>query len=174
MDSIYYLNKFQQAADQIDKKILNKKQIEVEVGIWLDSVALKLQKKTWTNKSQEILHSEASIFFSVWLNDATIKESKILYNIHALKLRQLSGYSIASREFAAAFRARFKNFEDQWPNVGVNFGPQTLMQGWKKVDLEFFKNEILELVNQFLEIDYLIDGLLANCKSSRLKKKKDT
>lgn len=38
------VNKFQNAADHIDKIMLNKKQVEVAVGIYQDSVFLKLYK----------------------------------------------------------------------------------------------------------------------------------
>ena len=51
-----------------------------------------------------------AIFFSVWIN-AGIKEHKLFYNIHALKLRQLKGYNITSRKFASDFREQFKSHE---------------------------------------------------------------
>jgi hypothetical protein len=89
-------------------------------------------------------------------------------------LRQLNGYSITSREFAAAFRRKFKDLKDQWPNTGIDFGPQTLMQGWEKVDAGSVQDDIVGLANQFLEIDHLVDDLLDEYKSSIAKKKKDT
>jgi hypothetical protein len=160
MDLKNYLSKFQIAAHKLDKKLLNKKQIEVAVGVVLDSVFLKLYKKSWANPLQDPLTAESRIFFSIWINDAAIQEQKILYNIHALKLRKLKGYLIESRKFADSFRAGFKDFENQWPNVSVRFGPLTLMQGWAKVDLQNFQGAILELANHFLEIDFLIDDTL--------------
>jgi len=160
MDFTYYLDKFQKASDQLDKKILDKKQIEVAVGIYKNSVFLKLYKKTWANKFQDPLTSDSRIFFSVWINDPVIKEQKIFYNIHALKLRQLKGYSIQSRKFADIFRDSFKDFEHKWKNVSVKFGPLTLMEGWLEIDLDNFQNEILELANNFLEIEHLVDNTL--------------
>jgi hypothetical protein len=160
MDFTYYQDKFQKAADQLDKKLLNKKQIEVAVGIVLNAVFLKLYKKAWANKSPDPLSADSRIFFSVWINDPAIREHKIFYNIHALKLRQLNGYSITSREFAEKFRTKFRNVEQHWPNVSVRFGPLTLMQGWQNAGIENFEGEILKLANQFLKIDHLIDNIL--------------
>ena len=155
-----YLNKFQQVANQLDKQLLEKNQMEVSVGRYLDSVFLKLYKRSWTNNFDTPLESESKIFFSVWLNDLTIREQKLFYNIHALKLRQLNGYSITSRNFADDFRTRFKDFEHQWKNVSVKFGPQTLMQGWTKIDLENFQDKTLMLAKQFFQIYFLIDKTL--------------
>jgi hypothetical protein len=87
-----------------------------------------------------------------------------LYNIHALKLRQLKGYSIESRKFADTFRGEFKDFEYKWQNVSIKFGPLTLMEGLLKINAENFQDEILELVNNFLEIEYLVDETLAKFK----------
>ncbi|MDQ3019774.1 MAG: hypothetical protein M3R36_04275 [Bacteroidota bacterium] len=156
----YYLNKFKTIAHKLNNKVLKKKQFELEVGFWFDSVVLKLQKKTWTNKSANVQNPESSIFFSLWVNEKGIKNNKMFYNIHALKLRQLTGYSIESRKFAESFRKRFKVFQDQWPNVSVSFGPQTLMQGWIEKDLENLEFDIIKLVNQFLKIHFIIDELL--------------
>ncbi len=170
MDIKNYLDKFQKAADRLDKGLLGKKQIEVAVGIYRDSVFLKLYKKSWTNQFQDPLLSESRIFFSIWINDSTIEEQKIFYNIHALKLRKLKGYSIESRKFANNFRAGFKSFEHQWKNVSVKFGPLTLMQGWLKMDAQNFEGEIVELANRFLKIHHLVDDNLANFKQVKGQK----
>src|SRR5271154_4582625 len=100
MDTSFYLDKFQKAADRLDKKLLSEKEVEVAVVMYGEGcVVLKLFKRSWTNQFQDPLTSESRIFFSVWISDSTIEEQKILYNIHALKLRQLKGYSIQSRNF---------------------------------------------------------------------------
>jgi hypothetical protein len=158
----YYLSTFQKAADQLDKKVLQKKQIEVSVGEILNSVFLKLYKKSWANPSQNPLTSESRIFFSIWTNNSAIEEQKIFYNIHALKLRQLKGYKIQSRQFADIFRESFKGFEKKWKNVSVKFGPLTLMEGWLKVDLNNFQHEIVDLANNFIEVENLVDDTLAH------------
>ena len=164
MDTTFYLEKFQNAADEIDKKILAQKQLEVAIGLYGNSVFLKLYKNNWATPFQDPLTAESRIFFSVWINDSVIEEQKIWYNIHALKLRQLKGYRIQSRKFAEVFRSSFKDFECKWQNVSVKFGPLTLMEGWLKINPENFKDEILKLANNFFEIAYLVDEALAKFK----------
>ena len=165
MDTSFYLDKFQTAADKLDKRLLTKKQVESAVVIYgKDCIVLKLYKKSWTNQFQDPLTSESRIFFSVWISNSSIKEKRLLYNIHALKLRQLKGYSIQSKKFADIFRDSFKAFKHNWKNVSVDFGPQTLMEGWLNIDLENFQEEILELANNFLEIEHLVDDTLAYFK----------
>jgi hypothetical protein len=164
LDTTLYLERFKNAASQIDKTLLKEKQLKVSTGLYGDSVFLKLYKKSWADSSKDPLLAETRIFFSVWINDSAIREQKLLYNIHALKLRRLKGYSIESRKFADIFRAGFNDFAHQWNNVSVKFGPLTLMEGWVKIDLDEFKDEILELANNFLEIEHLVDNTLAKFK----------
>lgn len=164
MDTAFYLEKFQKAADQLDQKKLREKEIQAAVGVVLDSVFLKLYKKSWASPEQDPLTAASRIFFSIWINDAIIEEQKICYNIHAFKLRHLKGYAIQSREFADAFRNSFKLFESQWPNVSVKSGPLTLMEGWVKVDLIDFHDEILALADNFLAITHLVDDTLVKFK----------
>jgi hypothetical protein len=167
MDTIYYLQKFEKSADQLDRQLLRQHQMEYKIGVWLQSVALKMQKRSWLNPPPAAKPFEESVFFSVWLNDASIRESKLYYNIHALQLRQLTGYSIKSREFATAFRSRFKPFEKQWPHVSLDFGPLTLMEGWIGIDVANFEQNISDLAHQFLAIQFIIDDLLAERKKNR-------
>jgi hypothetical protein len=159
-----YLDKFQQIADKLDAKLLKKNNMEVATGIVLNSVFLKLYKKSWTNSFLDPLNAESRIFFSIWVNDAAVKQQKVFYNIHALKLRKLKGYSIQSRKFAEIFRQHFAEFSYQWQNVSLDFGPLTLMEGWVKLDSINFQNSILELANNFLQMEYLIDDTLAKFK----------
>jgi hypothetical protein len=164
MNTTFYLSLFQQAADKLDKRLLDQKQLQVETGVWLDSVVLRLHKQHWANNPDAKPQTGPSIFFSIWINNADIKEHKLFYNIHALKLRKLNGYAITSRKFADDFREQFKSDEHNWPNVSMKFGPQTLMQGWKIVDLDFPIEDILKIANKFIEIDILIENLLINGK----------
>lgn len=165
MDTTFYLNKFEKAADKINKQLLAKKQVESAVVLFGDDcVVLKLYKKSWANPFQDPLTSESRIFFSVWLSDSSIKERKLLYNIHALKLRHLKGYSIQSRKFADSFRTSFKAHKHNWQNVSVDFGPLTLMEGWLKIDVTNFQADIVALANNFLEIEFLIDDTLSQFK----------
>ena len=169
MGTSFYLENFQKIVDQLDSKLLDEKSIEVSVGIYLDSVFIKLYKKSWASNPQEALIAESRIFFSVWVNDSTLEKQKIMYNIHALKLRKLKGYSIQSRKFAEFFRENFKDYEQKWQNISVNHGPLTLMEGWIKLDLENFQEEVLKLVSSFLEIEHLIDHTLNQFKLAMQK-----
>ena len=76
----------------------------------------------------------------------------------------MANYSIKSREFADAFRSKFKAFEKQWPNVSVNFGPLTHMEGWVGIDSNNFGEVIKDLAYKFLEIEHVIDELLEERK----------
>ena len=164
MNTSYYLEKFQKAAGQLDKRLLEQTQIEVAVVEVLHCIVIKLYKRSWANPGTDPLTSESRIFFAVWVSDPSIKEQKILYNIHAFKLRQLIGYAIESRKFANEFRAKFKPFEIQWPNVSVQYGPLTLMEGWLKIEPENMEGEILRLCNQFIRIASLVDEALLKFK----------
>ncbi len=164
MDTDFYLNQFQKIIGGINKKLLAKKSIKVATGLFGKSVFLKLYKISWVNKPSDSLMEGSRIFFSIWINEDFIKEEKIFYNIHALKLRELNGYKITSRNFAADFRKRFIKFESEWPNVDLNFGPQTLMEGWQKATGKSLQKSINNLINQFLQIDFLIDEILADYK----------
>ncbi|MBI1341707.1 MAG: hypothetical protein GC171_02100 [Terrimonas sp.] len=164
MDFTNYLEKFQKGADQLDKSLLTRKQMEVSVGVVLNSAFLKLYKKHWANPSQNPLMSESRIFFSIWVNKSTLQEKKIFYNIHALKLRKMKGYSIESRKFADTFRTSFKKFKSKWPNVSVDFGPLTLMEGWTNFNINNFQNKVSVLANNFFEIEHLVDSTLDKFK----------
>ncbi len=76
MDCTNYLTTFQNAANQLDKKVLNKKSIEVPVGEILNAVFLKLYKKSWATPSQNPSTSDSRIFFSIWTIDSAIKSKK--------------------------------------------------------------------------------------------------
>ncbi|MES2279566.1 MAG: hypothetical protein V4592_26265 [Bacteroidota bacterium] len=164
MNAGYYLDLFQKVLDGIDQKPFAQNQLELKVGVWMNSVALKIQKKGWLNQSPSAKPFGESIFFSVWINDETIGQGKLYYNIHALKLHELSAYKIKSRDFADAFRLRFKPFEQHWPNVSANFGPLTLMEGWLQLDDHTLGNNIASLAQKFLVIAPIIDTLLTERK----------
>jgi hypothetical protein len=130
-------------------------------GSFRECVVLKLQKASWTTDSMEQLENESGIFFSIWVDDKAATEGRAHYNIHALKLRHLHGHSIQSREFAAAFRKGFAAVQREWPNVSVDYGPLTLMQGWIELVPARFARDGSQLMNQFVELSPWIDRLLA-------------
>ncbi len=164
MATRHLLFHFENAARQLSQEQLNAKQVLAATGVVLNSVYLKLYKKSWATPLHDPLTAESRIFFSVWVNDATASEQKIFYNIHALKMRLLKGYRIQSRKFADLFRSHFKKFEKNWPNVSTNFGPLTLMEGWIKLDTATIENDIVRLANNFLTIEHLVDNTLATFK----------
>jgi hypothetical protein len=129
-------------------------------GFYKGCSVLKLQKATWTNDPMDRVQNESGIFFSIWMNDASSKKNRANYNIHALKLRQLDGYSITSRNFANDFRNGFASMRHTWPNARVNYGPLTLMQGWIQVDSNCLEKDILLLMERFEQLTPLIDRLL--------------
>jgi hypothetical protein len=160
----HYLNQFQQGVKGLNEQLFSAQGLELKVGVWLNSVALKIQNQAWLNSAIDHKPFEESIFFSIWINHQSIRESKICYNIHALKLRELSDHKIKSRDFAQAFRRRFKPFEKDWPNVSTTFGPLTLMEGWVPLHVNTLRTEIIKLATNFLAIAPIIDNLLAETK----------
>ncbi|PWN59724.1 hypothetical protein [Chryseobacterium viscerum] len=164
MDSTFYLKKFHSAATEIPEKILSNNGLKLSVEIVLESVALKVYNPEWSGNPQSPLDAEGRIFFSVWINDKTISERKIYYNIHALKLRRLKGYTITSRNFAQDFRNEFLKYQKEWPNVSVNYGPLTLMEGWVALKEDHIEKDIQELAQRFLKISPIIDNVLKQYK----------
>ena len=63
MNTSFYLEHFQKIANQIDQELLLQKSIEVAVGIYYDSVFIKLYKKSWASNPEEALTAESRIFF---------------------------------------------------------------------------------------------------------------
>jgi hypothetical protein len=169
VDSVYYLNQFKNAAAKLDQSLITEKGIEVTVGIWLNSIVLRLIKPKWANNPHARPQTGSAIFFSVWINEGALEGHQISYNIHALKLRKLKGYKLTSRKFATAFREKFKPFEKAWPNVSVDFGPLTLMQGWKDTTPTQIEQQVFELALEFLKIDFLIDDLLEKSNISFIR-----
>ncbi|ATL48367.1 hypothetical protein COR50_15025 [Chitinophaga caeni] len=170
MDYEYYLEKFRKSADQLNKEMLKEKHLDIYVGVTLNSVVLKLYKKEWTNDKIDPINAKTRIFFAIWVNDETIKRNKVFYNIHALKLRELKGYSITSRDFANSFREDFMKFKQDWENVSVKFGPLTLMEGWEQLEHENLEKLIVKLANNFSSIAHLIDHTIEKFDRAKITK----
>ena len=127
-------------------------------GFYTNCSVLKLQKLSWTNDPMNQAQNSSGIFFSIWISEEFAAKSRAQYNIHALKLRKLKGHSITSKDFAEKFR---KNFvKKSWPNVNVDYGPLTLMEGWIEVDLNNLEESILPMLEQFHQVSPTIDRLL--------------
>lgn len=131
-------------------------------GFYKACSVLKLQKQSWTNDPMDRVENTSGIFFSIWTSEALTRQNRTNYNIHALKLRELKGYSIASRDFANDFRSRFASMRSLWPNVSVDYGPLTLMEGWIEVAPNHLEEDILLLMERFQSLSPLIDRLLGS------------
>lgn len=155
---------FERAARRV-RPALRPHQLEVEAGSWLGSSALKVQKPSWTQSRAMPNEPHAGTFFSVWVEPKGLKKKQAFYNIHALRLRSLNAYELQSREFAEAFRTRFARQRAEWPNVSIDFGPQTLMQGWIPLDESRLEQDAAKLILQFVPLSELIDDLLEQRKA---------
>ena len=151
-------NVFAKIKDRFDEQ--NPYGLVCKQGFYKDCCVLKLQRASWTNDPMDQVQNETGIFFSVWANAELLWTNRIIYDIHALKLRQLKGYAITSREFATDFRERFECTRGDWPNVRVDYGPVTLMKGWIGSELDLPGNDILVLMERFGRLSPLIDSLL--------------
>lgn len=165
MDYHFYQQKFQEALDQISQKEFNELGLKISVETILESVALKIYKPEWSSNPQSPLDASSRIFFSIWISDKTIEEGRLYYNIHALKLRELKGYKIQSRNFAEQFRARFIEYKEDWNHADINYGPLTLMQGWCELKTENIQQDIIKLSRSFLKISPIINETLHSFKS---------
>lgn len=159
MNLDFYLTEFQSAASLIDRTQVDP-HIQFFVGLVLNSAAVKAFKPQWSNQPRDPVNATGRIFFSVWVNKESIENNRLYYNIHALKLRQLDGYKIASRDFAERFRLQFKTHAKNWPNLNTNYGPLTLMQGWKDLHLLTLQKDVAELLHNFSAVSPIIDSTL--------------
>lgn len=150
--------RFAKIKDCFDER--NRNGLICKQGSYKACSVLKLQKPTWTNDPMDRVENTSGIFFSIWTNEALTKKKRASYNIHALKLRQLKGYSITSQDFAREFRSGFAATKGTWPNVRVDYGPLTLMEGWIEVSSSYFAEDLLVLMERFQRLSPLIDRLL--------------
>ncbi|WP_106916605.1 hypothetical protein [Chryseobacterium aurantiacum] len=168
MEDAFYLKEFNSAIEKIPKEEFERCNLEVAIDIVLESAALKLYKAEWSGDPLSPPDATGRIFFSIWINDSSIHEGKMYYNIHALKVRTLKNYTISSRKFAQDFRNEFLKYQKDWPNVRVDYGPLTLMQGWVELKADNLQENIGELVRNFLKISFIIDRVLALYKKDKI------
>ncbi len=159
MDNFHYVEIFKAAAGQVPAEQLRQSGLELKVGIWMDSVVLKIQKPAWLNTGIKHKPFEESVFFSVWLSDESLAKNRLCYNIHALAMRSLVNYRIQSRAFAEDFRKRFIADKTLWPNVRTDFGPLTLMEGWVPLPATDLDHAIAKLATQFVPLHMIIDDV---------------
>jgi hypothetical protein len=140
-------------------------------GLWPEAAepqaaVLKMHKRHWSPDPPEAVGNTTGIFFSVWMDKAAIAKGGLHYNLHALKLRQLSGYALESRKFAAAFRENAAPMLADWPEVETNFGPQTLFQGFVDCPAERVEVVTVELARKFVSIAEVVERLLTKAKKN--------
>ena len=135
-----------------NRDLLSRHQLEARVGEWLDCPVLKLDKPHWHNRGEVPIPGQ--IFFSIWQEG----NGELNYNIHAFKLRNLKQYKLESRKFAQAFRTTFD--ASGWPNVSLDFGPQTLMQGKISVNPTTLDHDLDSVIANFCRVHHQIDILL--------------
>ena len=140
-------------------RLLRTFQLHCEAGNCLDSAALKLQKRHWSDNGMG-----QGIFFSVWLGNREVETNRFNYNIHALKLGSQKSCGVKPVAFARAFRSRFAF--TGWPNISTDYGPQTLMQGWLPLHPRTFEQDVLGLIEHFASTHHTIDELLNHGKAA--------
>lgn len=160
MDHLHYRHQFDAVINKLNKKPFDEAGLQLWSGIVLNSAAIKAFKPRWSSDPVNALTAEGRIFFSAWVNEQTISEGRLYYNIHALRVRMLKGYKIPARDFADRFRECFQKSKQDWPDVSTGFGPLTLMEGWLKLDYRSIKKDSTTLLHQFLELSQEIDNIL--------------
>ncbi len=155
------LKALERVRKRVEAELYEKHRLRCAVGEWIDSAGIKLQKDSWTDEG-----FGDGIFFSVWVGEKDVEKNRFNYNIHALKLRSLTGYTIKSREFADSFRRKFRGSAEGWPNVSTDYGPQTLMQGWMELNDQTFEGDVLALLDRFVAIHEIIDEMLKERKAA--------
>jgi hypothetical protein len=145
-----FLLEFQKIRD-IYEGCFSKSGLICVTGVFERCPFVRLHRDSWRS-------GLAEVFFSVWTESRS--SGRICYNIHAMKMRHFKGHVISSRDFAYDFRNRFKALSSSWPNVRVDFGPLTLMQGWIELRDESLERDVLGLMNLFAAVCPIIDQLL--------------
>ncbi|WP_131707621.1 hypothetical protein [Chryseobacterium angstadtii] len=165
MDNHFYVQKFQEAVDTISLKEFTHAGLKFSVDFILESIALKIYKPEWSSNMESPIDAPGRIFFSVWVNEKSVEQKKVYYNIHALKLRNIKGYTIQARSFADDFRKRFEEDCQNWENVSVKYGPLTLMEGWIELNPDHLVKDLHFLAEKFLNLSPVIDEILTSYRS---------
>lgn len=160
-----YLKSFRKAQRQITTDARFDDAWVCKTGLWPEAAAtqaavFKLHKRHWSPDLEEVIGNKTGIFFSVWVDEVVIAKGGLHYNLHALKLRQLPGYRLESRKFAAAFRDAAAPMLADWSEVETDFGPQTLFQGFVSCPQERVEMVTVELAWKFVLLAEVVDGLV--------------
>lgn len=126
---------------------------------------LYLAKAHWTNRFDEKRESTIGIFCAIWVTPALVAKNQFAYNIHSKAIRKLPGYQLASIPFARDFRQRVSSKVADWPDISLDHGPTTLLQGSDSSDLDDFAQRVEDRILGFVDIATDIDELLEETKS---------
>lgn len=129
-----------------------------------DSAVMYVAKDSWTNRFDPERDRTRGIFFSSWVSHELMKKGVFAYNIHAMKLRELPGYKLQGRRFAEEFRARVADDISDWPNVSIDHGPLTLLQGDDTFSEDTFADQVTARIDAFTTIHHHLDELLEEAK----------
>jgi len=121
---------------------------------------LYLAKEHWTNRFDPERESTIGVFFSAWVSPELLKKQEFAYTIHSKQLRKLPGYRLASREFADEFRDLVRTRVASWPNIRMDYGPVTLLEGKDTCELDSFEKNVEKRVSDFVGIHEEIDRLI--------------
>lgn len=125
-----------------------------------DSAPLYLAKTHWTNRFDQDRESTIGIFCSIWVSPKLLEENQFAYNIHSKGIRNLPGYKLTSIKFASDFRNLVKFSVSQWPNISLDHGPTTLLDGRETCELDSFTQRVEERIFGFVDISKYVDELL--------------
>ncbi len=125
-----------------------------------EEAVLYVAKNNWTNRFDPQRKSTVGIFFSVWVTPELLDKQEFAYNIHSKQLRKLPGYRLTSKKFANDFRELVQDRVSAWPNIRLDYGPLTLLQGRDSCRLETFAVKVKQRVTEFTGIHEEIDNLL--------------
>jgi len=161
-----YLRVFQDIEKEQSKELMQKHSLFIKAYIDRehDAVVLKLFKDNWVTGDQY------GIFFSIWIDEKELIKNRVAYNIHAIKISLLKQYSLKARIFAESFRKSVRNKVKKWPNISFDYGPHTLIQGYISSDLGALKAKSLILIENFICIHTVIDGLLSKSEKNKMYK----
>lgn len=143
--------------------------LAIRTGYAKDSAVFKLSKPQWSSDEPATLINRNGIFFSIWIDFSRPEPLALRYNIHALKLRTLPGYRIASRGFAEAFRTQAAPLLAGWPNVSTDFGPLTLCEGFMDFNESSLDTDARYLAHLFPPAASIIDTLLLQRRSGAVR-----
>lgn len=125
-----------------------------------ENAPLYLAKPHWTNRFDQQRESTIGIFCCIWVSPELLEQKQFAYNIHSKELRKLPGYKLASRKFASDFRNLVEAQVAKWPNIRLDYGPLTLLEGRETGELDSFAEKVDERISGFVDIHQHIDKLL--------------